>query len=87
MARAAGEEGEEEGEEGGEEGEEEGEEGEEGEEEGEEGEEEGEEGEEGEEVWPLHLIDLGDAEQVEPLFRLLRLQPQLVHYFLHPQAG
>ena len=51
-----------------------------------EGEGEGEEGEEGEdrkEVWPLHLVDLGDAEQVEPLFRLLRLQPQLVHYFLY----
>ena len=36
------------------------------------------------EVWPLHLVDLGDEEQMGVLFALLRRQPQVVrHYLFH----
>jgi hypothetical protein len=34
------------------------------------------------EVWPLHLVDLGDEEQMSALFGLLRRQPQVVRHYL-----
>ena len=34
-------------------------------------------------VWPLHLVDLGDEEQVGVLYKLLRQQPQVVRHYLY----
>ena len=36
-----------------------------------------------EDVWPLHLIDLGDSEQMGILFSLLRRQPQTLRHYLY----
>ena len=34
-------------------------------------------------VWPLHVIDVGDEEQMDTLFELLSGLPQVVLYYLH----
>ena len=34
------------------------------------------------EVWPLQLVDLRDEDQVEELYQLLRLTPEVVEYYL-----
>ena len=36
----------------------------------------------GADVWPLHLLDCGDEEQMLVLFQLLRKQPQVVRHYL-----
>ena len=46
----------------------------------------GEQQEEELEVWPLHLLDLGDEEQMRVLFQLLRRQPQVVRHYLFERA-
>ena len=34
------------------------------------------------EVWPLQLVDLRDEDQVEALYQLLRLTPEVIEYYL-----
>ena len=33
-------------------------------------------------IWPLHLVDLGDPEQMGVLYRLLRHSPMVVEHYL-----
>jgi hypothetical protein len=35
------------------------------------------------EVWPLQLVDLRDTDQVEELYQLLRLVPEVIDFYLN----